>query len=144
MIIYITLFAVCTQTSAWEFYKKNYRPISFFFRLDTSNDAVCEDLHVLIFIWTLPYLFFVSVKQWYPCCVHWQLFWTLGCCTACFSVFASNSATVDIRNCVDCITITRMCRGVNVSNNHAMCTFFVLLILIKSLFFQIIFFIVFV
>jgi len=47
----------------------------------------------------------------------------LVCGTACFNVFASNSATVDIKSCVGCITVTRMCRGVNVRNSHAMCTF---------------------
>lgn len=48
-----------------------------------------------------------------------------------FSVFAGNSTTFDFRNCVDCITVTRMCRGVNVPNSYDMYTFFILLMLIK-------------
>ena len=51
-----------------------------------------------------------------------------------FSIFASNSATVDIRNCVDCSIVTRMCRRVNVPNSHAFYAFFMLLILTKLFF----------
>jgi len=35
----------------------------------------------------------------------------LVCCTACFSVFASNSATVDIRNCVLIVSLLLGCVG---------------------------------
>ena len=35
----------------------------------------------------------------------------LVCCTACFSVFASNSATVDIKNCVLIVSLLLGCVG---------------------------------